>query len=135
MLAEIVSAGKVKVAPLAALDVLELLALPARTSDGMLPAPAASTTAALAEADHVAAEVHAAAAGHVLQRQTLPAKAQPAERDGTAEVVEIEHGTGRGGDVGVGQAEWRRRTVTGTNWKPLTSSSPPVGVGAGLAVT
>ena len=45
VLAEIAIAGKVKVAPAAA-----LMLLPAKTSDGRLPVPAESATAALAEA-------------------------------------------------------------------------------------
>ena len=76
MVAEIASAGKVNVCLLAALMFWMLPLLPARTRDGTLPVPADSTTAALAEADHVAAELHAAAAGHVLQRQA-PARLSP----------------------------------------------------------
>ena len=72
VVAEIDSAGKVNVMPLAAL-MFWTPPVPARTSDGTLPVPASQHDRGVGRGRHVAAERHAAAARHVLQRQVAAA--------------------------------------------------------------
>ena len=113
---EIDSAGKVNDAPLAALMLWTPdpggTPLPERTRSGTLPAPDASETAAAGRGDYVAAELHAAAARHVLHRDGA-GQVQPAQRVGRAIAAKIERGIGHGYDVAVGQVDGPHGRVEG----------------------